>query len=64
MMNMSEVIVNDMEGFFIIDGTKIYREELLAHLDWHLHNAGHVSKEQLQDLGKLIINDLLIQKQR
>ena len=58
---MSNVIVNEMEGYMIIDNVKIYRQDILNHLDYRSHNAGQVSKDQLQNLGKLIINDLLNQ---
>lgn len=58
---MNNVIINEIEGYIIIDNVKIYRQDILNHLDYHLHYAGYVSKDQLQSLGNLIISDLLNQ---
>ena len=58
---MDNAIINEIEGHIIIDNIKITRQDILNHLDYHLHYTGYVSKNQLQSLGNLIIIDLLNQ---
>jgi hypothetical protein len=45
-----------------VDGVRIWRSEIIPLLDYHLHNIGYVTEEQLQDLGNSIIHDIVQSK--
>jgi len=58
---MSDYI--DLKDYIEIEGIKIYREEILLWKDYHIHNGGNISKEIEQELSKIIISDILKEKQ-
>jgi hypothetical protein len=58
---MSEESIKD---YIEIEGIKIYREEILQWKDYHMHNWGNISKENEQELSKIIISDILKEKQK